>query len=61
MGLTLGSVGGSNVGSAGDSNKESSLTSKAFNVLGVVAIPQTCRCFQGDQIQNSFCENLHGN
>ena len=38
MGLTLGSIGGSNLGSAGDSTKESSLTSKAFNVLGVVGI-----------------------
>jgi len=40
-GLTLGSIGGSNLGSAGDSTKESPLTSKAFNVLGVIAIPQT--------------------
>ena len=35
MGLTLGSIGGSNLGSAGDSTKESSFASKAFNVLGV--------------------------
>jgi hypothetical protein len=37
MGLTLGSIGGSNLGSAGDSTKESFLTSKAFNVLGLLA------------------------
>ncbi len=41
--MTLGSIGGSNLGSAGDSTTESSLTSKAFNVLGVVVHPQTCR------------------
>jgi len=58
MGLTLGSIGGSNLGSAGNSTKESSLTSKAFNVLGVIEILQTCRCFQGDQTQNSFCEKF---
>jgi hypothetical protein len=34
----LGSIGGSNLGSAGDSIKESSLTTKASNVLGVIAI-----------------------
>jgi hypothetical protein len=60
-GLDPGIYWRSNLGSAGDSTKESSLTSKAFNVLRVIAIPQTCQCFQGDQIQNSFCGNLHGN
>jgi hypothetical protein len=34
----LGSIGGSNLGSARDSIKESSLTTKASNVLEVVAI-----------------------
>jgi hypothetical protein len=58
MGLTLGSIGGSNLGSAGDSTKESSLTSKASMSWGSLPIPQTCRCFQGDQIQNSFCEKF---
>ncbi len=38
MGLSLGSIGGSNLGSTGDSIKESSLTTKASNVLEVVAI-----------------------
>jgi hypothetical protein len=59
-GLDPGICWRSNLGSAGDFIKESSCTSKAVNVLGVIAISQTCRCFQGDQIQNSFCENLHG-
>ena len=58
MGLTLGSIGGSNLGSAGDSTTESSLTSKALQCLGGRCHPQTCRCFQGDQIQNSFCEKF---
>jgi hypothetical protein len=38
MDVTLGSIGSSNLGSAGDSTTESSLTSKAFNVLEVVVI-----------------------
>jgi hypothetical protein len=62
MGLALGSIGGSNLGSARDSTKESSLTSKAFNVLGAVAIPQTCRSFQGGSnsklILQKFTRNL---
>ena len=36
--MSLGSIGGSNLGSAGDSSKESSLTTKASNVLEVVVI-----------------------
>jgi hypothetical protein len=38
LGLSLVSIGGSNLGSAGDSIKESSLTTKAPNVLEVIAI-----------------------
>jgi hypothetical protein len=58
MDVTLGSIGGSNLGSAGDSTTESSLTSKAFNVLGVVVILRPVDVFKGDQIQNSFCEKF---
>jgi hypothetical protein len=47
MGLTLGSIGGSNLGSARDSTIESSLTSKAFNVLVVVAILRPVGVFVG--------------
>jgi hypothetical protein len=36
--MSLGSIGGSNLESAGDSTKELSLTTKASNVLEVVAI-----------------------
>jgi len=55
MGLTLGSIGGSNLGSAGDFSKESSLTSKAFNVLGLLPSRRPVEVLKGDQIQNSFC------
>ena len=61
MGLTLGSIGGSNLGSAGDSTKESSLTSKAFNVLGVVAILRPVDVFKGIKFKTHFAKNLHGN
>jgi len=36
--MSLGSIGGSNLGSTGDSIKELSLTTKASNVLEVIAI-----------------------
>ncbi len=61
MGLTLGSIGGSNLGSAGDSTKESSLTSKAFNVLGVVVIHRPVDVLKGIKFKTQFAKNLHGN
>jgi hypothetical protein len=59
--LTLGSIGGSNLGSAGDSTKESSFTSKAFNVLGVVAILRPVKVFVGIKFKTHFAKSLHGN
>ena len=61
MGLTLGSIGGSNLGSAGDSTKESSLTTKAFNVLGVVAILKPVNVFMGIKFKTHFANILDGN
>ena len=31
---------------------------QGFQCLGGRCHPQTCRCFKGDQIQNSFCEKF---
>jgi hypothetical protein len=59
--LTLGSIGGSNLGSAGDSTIESSLTSKAFNVLGVVAILRPVGVLVGIKFKTHFAKFLHGN
>ena len=58
MGLSLGSIGGSNLGSDGDSTKESSLTSKAFNVLGVVAILRPVEVFVGIKFKTHFAKNV---
>ena len=60
MGVTLGSIGGSNVGSAGDSTTESSLTSKAFNVLGVVVILRPVDVLKGVKFKTHFAKKLHG-
>ncbi len=57
MGLSLGSISGSNLGSAGDSTKESSLTTKAFNVLGVVAILRPVDVFKGIKFKTHFAKN----
>jgi hypothetical protein len=60
--LALGSVCGSNLGSAGDSTKESSFaTSKAFNVLGVVVILRPVYVFKGIKFKTHFAKILHGN
>jgi hypothetical protein len=56
MGVTLGSIGGSNLGSAGDSTTESSLTSKAFNVLGVVVILRPVDVFKGIKFKTHFAK-----
>ncbi len=61
MGLTLGSIGGSNIGSVRESTKESSLTSKAFNVLGVVVILRPVDVLKGIKFKTNFAKNLHGN
>jgi hypothetical protein len=49
------------LGSAGDSTTESSLTSKAFNVLGVVVILRPVDVFKGIKFKTHFAKNLHGN
>jgi len=46
------------LGSARDSTKESSLTSKAFNVLGSLPSRRPVDVLKGDQIQNSFSEKF---
>jgi hypothetical protein len=61
MGLTLGSIGSPNFGSAGDSSKESSLTSKAFNILEVIAILRPVDVFVGIKFKTHFATILHGN
>jgi hypothetical protein len=48
-----------NLGSAGDSTKESSLTSKAFNVLGVIAILKPVEVFVGIKFKTHFVKMLH--
>jgi hypothetical protein len=58
MGLSLGLIGGSNLGSAGDSTKESSLTSKAFNVLGVVAILRPVDVFVGIKFKTHYAKSV---
>jgi hypothetical protein len=61
LGLSLGLIGGSNLGSAGDSSKESSLTTKASIVLEVVAIRIPVVVFVGFGFKIHFSEILHGN
>jgi uncharacterized protein involved in response to NO len=61
MGLTIGSIGGSNLGSTGDSTKESSLTTKAFYVLGVVAILRPVDVFMGIKFKTHFAKISHRN
>jgi hypothetical protein len=61
LGLSLGSIVGSNLESAGDSSKESPLTTKAFNVLEVVAIRIPVVVFVGIDFKIQFCKILHGN
>jgi hypothetical protein len=54
MGVTLGSIGGSNLGSAGDS------TTEAFNVLGVVVILRPVDVFKGIKFKTHFAKKFHG-
>jgi hypothetical protein len=57
--LALGSIGGSNLGSAWDSTKESFTTYKAFNVLWVVAILRPADVFVGIKFKTHFAKKLH--
>ena len=57
MGVTLGSIGGSNLGPPGTLPRVLPHL-QGFQCLGGRCHPQTCRCFKGDQIQNSFCEKF---
>jgi hypothetical protein len=58
MGLSMGSIGSSNLGSVGDSTKEFSLTSKTFNVLGVVAILRPVEGFDGIKFKTHFAKSV---
>ena len=58
MGLYLGSIGGSNLGSAGDSTIESFTTYKAFNVLWVVVILRHVDVFVGIKIKTHFSKSV---
>jgi hypothetical protein len=60
--LALGLIGGSNLGLAGNSTKESSFTtSKAINVLGVIAILRPVDVFMGIKFKTHSAKKLHGN
>jgi hypothetical protein len=56
MGVTLGSIGGSNLGPPGTLFQESSLTSKAFNVLGVVVILRPVNVLKGIKFKTHFAK-----
>ena len=61
MGMSLGSIGGSNLGSSGDSTKESFTTYKSFNVLWVVAILRPVVVFIGIKFKTHVAKKIHGN
>ena len=58
MGLSLVLIGGSNLGSTGDSTKESTLTSKASSVLGVVAILGPVDVCIGIKFETHFAKSV---
>ena len=58
MGLFLGSIGGSNLGSAGDSTIETFTTYKAFNVLWVVVILRPVDVFIGIKIKTHMAKSV---